>query len=116
MELVPSETLQRLGWRKSTRLNTEYGSTAGLILLSEVLLWQNHVWDLSGWNGDFQAAESQPLGIMSFQGNLGAGKKELIDAIVHNSQIVVLKITKNGQELVEVVRIDFNLLFTIAVG
>ena len=61
MELAPSETLQRLGWRKTQRLNTEYGITAGLILLSEVLLGQNWVWDLSGWDGQFQAPEFTAL-------------------------------------------------------
>ena len=72
MELAPSETLQRLGWRKTTRLDTEWGSTAGLILLSEVLLWQNRFWDVSDWDGEFQAAESQPLSIMSLPGELAS--------------------------------------------
>ena len=57
MELAPSETLQSLGWRTTQRMNTEYGSTARLILLSEILLWQNQVWDLSSWDGQFQAPE-----------------------------------------------------------
>ena len=72
MELAPSETLQRLGWRKTAGLDTEYGSTAGLILLSKLLLGQNQVWDRSGWNGESQAAESQPLSIMSLPGELAS--------------------------------------------
>ena len=75
MELAPSETLQRLGWRKTAGLDTEYGSTAGLILLSKLLLGQNQVWDRSGWNGESQAAESQPLSIMSLPGELGSWQK-----------------------------------------
>ena len=75
MELAPSETLQRLGWRKTTGLDTQYGSTAGLILLSKLLLGQNRVWDRSGWDGEFQAAESQPLSIMSLPGELGSWQK-----------------------------------------
>ena len=97
MAMAPSETLQRLGWKKTKGLDTEYGSTAGLILLSKILVGQNQVWDLSGQDGEFLAAESQPLSIMSFQGNLGAGKKELIDDMVPNSQIVLLNINKTGQ-------------------
>ena len=75
MELAPSETLQRLGWRKTTGLDTQYGSTAGLILLSKLLLGQNRVWDRSGWDGEFQAAESQPLRIISLPGELGSWQK-----------------------------------------
>ena len=51
MAMAPSETLQRLGWKKTKGLDTEYGSTAGLILLSKILVGQNQVWDLSGQDG-----------------------------------------------------------------
>lgn len=62
-----------------------------MILLSEELLGQNRVWDLSGWDGQFQSPE-----FIAIPGNLGAGEKELIDGMAPNSQIVLLKINKAG--------------------
>ena len=53
--------------------------------------------DLSGWDGEFQAAESQPLSIMSLPGELGSWQKGAHRGMVHESQIILLNINKTDQ-------------------
>lgn len=50
----PVKPFQDWGGRK---LSGWCWSTAGVILLSEELLGQNRVWDLAGWDGQFQSPE-----------------------------------------------------------